>query len=109
MKISDEAAEAARERVQAYLDVAPHWDELAQAWDQDAGIPRKILASDLRTLLAVPYLMPDREALVQAIEDASNPEGSDNICGRKYVENWADVFADAVLALFGSESQEEKL
>lgn len=43
----------ALERIRAYLAVAPNWDELAQAWDQDAGVPRKILASDLRTLLAV--------------------------------------------------------
>lgn len=60
-------------------------------------------AAQAGLLAALPLLGPrpllDREAALQAIVAASEPEGSDNIMGREYVENYADVFADAVLKL----------
>lgn len=85
-------------------------------WDQYTAETRELLIENYlptaRVALqsAAPFLgvrpVVDREAVIQAIEAASEPEGSDNIMGRKYVENWADVFADAVLALLNGEGSE---
>jgi hypothetical protein len=41
----------------------------------------------------------DREAVENAIAEASNPDEADLILGRKYVGGWADAFADAVMKL----------
>lgn len=83
--VTDEAVEAA---YQAYSDdtsVSIH-DGLRNALEAAAPLlgPRPLL---------------DRETMLRAIVAASEPEGSDNIMGREYVENYADVFADAVLKL----------
>lgn len=55
--------------------------------------------------MSAPRPVIDREAALKAIVAASNPEGSDCILGREYVENWADVFVDAVMGLARSEAE----
>jgi hypothetical protein len=69
----------------------------------DGGPSRINVAKIVRALSDAGLLSPrpllDREAALQAIVAVSVPEGSDCILGREYVENYADVFADAVLEL----------
>lgn len=92
----DEAVEAAAQA--SYEVLAPVW-----RW-VDLSENEKSMRRD-RARAAVeaarPYLklQLDREAVVRVISGASNSAESDTILGRKYVGNWADVFADAVMDL----------
>ena len=78
----------------------------AVEWARDAASREGAFlnAEAMRAALEAAYpLLPkpmlNREAMLAAIVNASEPEGSDCILGREYVENYADVFVDAIMQL----------
>jgi hypothetical protein len=95
---SDAAVEAAAKAGYEVLASVWRWRDLS---DSEKDMRRQRARAALVAAYRVDALrpMPTLEALTQAIGDATNPAEAELILGRKYVGNWADVFAGAVLAL----------